>query len=59
MNQTKSQKVKRANLIHNIEEKIIRSKQKHGMIGQADNQTLAPNFAHDFKCAQCESKDMS
>jgi hypothetical protein len=28
------------------------------MIGQADSQVHVVGFAQDFKCAQCESKDM-
>lgn len=59
MSQTKSQRVRRPNRVHNLEEKTFEGRQKHGMIGQADNQAPAPSLTHDFKCARCESKDMS
>jgi hypothetical protein len=50
MSQTKSLKVGRPNLVCNVEEKTFEGKQKHGMIGQADNQVLAPGPTHGFKC---------
>jgi hypothetical protein len=44
----------RLNIVCNTKEKTSKSKWKHGMIRQANNQAPAPGPAQDLKHTQCE-----
>jgi hypothetical protein len=45
------------NLVCNAIKKTFKAKPKKRMIEQVDNQAYTFDLAHNFKHAQCESKD--